>query len=125
MKILKRYKNDEHLYSRIFEENKSKYKNIEEEDSNKQMKKTLDGKKAGLQDAKALREETEAYKKREAEHFSKVFKQILYSTIYYYIYIIVYYILCYYILLFLIYYKNLQNCIFFSLVKKLQELVKQ
>lgn len=108
MKILKRYKNDEHLYSRIFEE-KSKYKNIEEEDNNKQMKKTLDGKKAGLQDAKALREETEACKKREAEHFSKVFKQILYSS---------------YILL-LIYYKNLQNCIFFSLVKKLQELVKQ
>lgn len=76
MKILKRYKMN--LFSRIFKENKLKYKNTEEGDTNKQMKKTLDGKRAGLQDAKALREETEAYKKQEAEHFSKVFKQILY-----------------------------------------------
>ncbi|XP_015429773.1 PREDICTED: LOW QUALITY PROTEIN: BUD13 homolog [Dufourea novaeangliae] len=46
------------------------------EDNEKRMKKTLDGKKAGLQDAKALREETEAYKKREAEHFSKLSKEV-------------------------------------------------
>lgn len=62
--------------NRIFKENKSKYKNTEEGDTNKQMKKTLDGKRAGLQDAKALREETEAYKKQEAEHFSKLSKEI-------------------------------------------------
>nr|XP_033321446.1 BUD13 homolog [Megalopta genalis] len=37
---------------------------------------TLDGKKAGLQDARALREETEAHKKREAEHFSKLSKKV-------------------------------------------------
>lgn len=74
---MKKYKKM-NLFSRIFKENKSKYKNTEEGDTNKQMKKTLDGKRAGLQDAKALREETEAYKKQEAEHFSKVFKQILY-----------------------------------------------
>lgn len=34
--------------------------------------KTLDGKTAGFQAAKALREETEAYKRQEAEHFSQV-----------------------------------------------------
>lgn len=34
--------------------------------------KTLDGKTAGFQAAKALREETEAHKRQEAEHFSKV-----------------------------------------------------
>jgi len=33
---------------------------------------TLDGKTAGFQAAKALREETEAYKRQEVEHFSKV-----------------------------------------------------
>lgn len=38
--------------------------------------KTLDGKTAGFQAAKALREETEAYKRREAEHFSKLSKEI-------------------------------------------------
>lgn len=73
-------RNDRDFYksksNRIFKENKSKYKNIEEGDTNKQMKKTLDGKKAGLQDAKALREETEAYKKQEAEHFSKLSKEV-------------------------------------------------
>ncbi|XP_033334419.2 uncharacterized protein LOC117225190 isoform X2 [Megalopta genalis] len=46
------------------------------EDSEMRMKKTLDGKKAGLQDARALREETEAHKKREAEHFSKLSKEV-------------------------------------------------
>ncbi|XP_006623138.1 BUD13 homolog [Apis dorsata] len=75
-----RFKSDRDFYksksNRIFKENKSKYKNIEERDTNKQMKKTLDGKRAGLQDAKALREETEAYKKREAEHFSKLSKEV-------------------------------------------------
>ncbi|XP_076175835.1 uncharacterized protein LOC143151011 [Ptiloglossa arizonensis] len=45
-------------------------------DNETRMKKTLDGKKAGLQDAKSLREETEAYKKREAEHFSKLGKEV-------------------------------------------------
>ncbi|XP_031847694.1 uncharacterized protein LOC116433597 isoform X2 [Nomia melanderi] len=45
-------------------------------DSEKRMKKTLDGKQAGLQNARALREETEAHKKREAEHFSKLSKEI-------------------------------------------------
>lgn len=34
--------------------------------------KTLDGKTAGFQAAKALREETEAHKRQEAEHFNKV-----------------------------------------------------
>jgi len=34
--------------------------------------KTLDGKTAGFQAATALREETEAHKRQEAEHFSKV-----------------------------------------------------
>lgn len=34
--------------------------------------KTLDGKTAGFQAAKALREETEAYKQQETEHFNKV-----------------------------------------------------
>ena len=38
----------------------------------KRMTKTLDGKTAGLQDAKALREETAAHKRREAEIFEKV-----------------------------------------------------
>lgn len=40
--------------------------------------KTLDGKTAGFQAAKALREETEAYKRQEAEHFSQVI--FLYNT---------------------------------------------
>ncbi|XP_078032991.1 uncharacterized protein LOC144467882 [Augochlora pura] len=53
----------------------SKHRN-DIEDSEKRMKKTLDGKAAGLQDARALREETEAYKKREAEHFSKLSKEV-------------------------------------------------
>ncbi|XP_012538663.2 BUD13 homolog isoform X2 [Monomorium pharaonis] len=38
--------------------------------------KTLDGKTAGFQAAKALREEIEAHKRREAEHFSKLSKEI-------------------------------------------------
>lgn len=38
----------------------------------KQLKKTLDGKTAGLQTAAALREETVAHKKREAEFFNQV-----------------------------------------------------
>lgn len=41
-------------------------------DRDGRMTKTLDGKMAGLQDAKALREETKAYKQREAEQFNKV-----------------------------------------------------
>ncbi|XP_014611935.1 PREDICTED: BUD13 homolog [Polistes canadensis] len=40
------------------------------------MKKTLSGMSAGLQDAKSLREETEAYKKREIEMFSRLSKEI-------------------------------------------------
>ncbi|XP_032686791.1 BUD13 homolog [Odontomachus brunneus] len=40
------------------------------------MTKTLDGKTAGLQDARALREETEAHKRREAEQFSKLSKSV-------------------------------------------------
>ncbi|XP_011875373.1 PREDICTED: BUD13 homolog isoform X2 [Vollenhovia emeryi] len=38
--------------------------------------KTLDGKVAGFQAARALREETEAYKRQEAEHFNKLSKEI-------------------------------------------------
>lgn len=38
----------------------------------KRMKKTLDGKTAGLQNAQDLKQETEAHKKREAELFSKL-----------------------------------------------------
>ncbi|XP_018046702.1 PREDICTED: BUD13 homolog [Atta colombica] len=38
--------------------------------------KTLDGKTAGFQAATALREETEAHKRQEAEHFSKLSKEI-------------------------------------------------
>lgn len=57
-------------------ERKSKRRDTDEEDNARRMKKTLDGKKAGLQDAEALREETEAYKKREAEHFSKLSKEV-------------------------------------------------
>ncbi|KAG7198667.1 hypothetical protein KM043_006022 [Ampulex compressa] len=45
-------------------------------DHDGRMKKTLDGKTAGLQDARALREETEAHKKREAEQFSKLSKDV-------------------------------------------------
>ncbi|XP_015609422.1 BUD13 homolog [Cephus cinctus] len=41
-------------------------------DQDRRMKKTLDGKTAGLQNARALREETDAHKKREAELFSKL-----------------------------------------------------
>lgn len=46
------------------------------------MTKTLDGKRAGLQDAKALREETEEYNRREAEQFSKVLLFIAQNDIY-------------------------------------------
>lgn len=44
--------------------------------------KTLDGKTAGFQAAKALREETEAHKRQEAEHFSKVMLSIARIYIY-------------------------------------------
>ncbi|CAD1479760.1 unnamed protein product, partial [Heterotrigona itama] len=75
-----RYDNDSNYRSRkediYVKERKSKHGDVDEEDSEKRMEKTLDGKKAGLQDAKTLREETEAYKKREAEHFSKLGKEI-------------------------------------------------
>jgi len=40
------------------------------------MKKTLDGKTAGLQDARALRIETEAHKKREADLFKKMSAEV-------------------------------------------------
>lgn len=70
-----RYSHREESYVR---EKKSKYRDVSEDNNEKRMKKTLDGKKAGLQNAKALREETEQYKQREAEHFSKVFKKILF-----------------------------------------------
>lgn len=40
--------------------------------SDKRMKKTLDGKTAGLQNAKELREETTSHKQRETELFNKV-----------------------------------------------------
>lgn len=49
--------------------------------------KTLDGKTAGFQAAKALREETEAYKRQEAEHFSKVMFFIAWRCIYRSIYL--------------------------------------
>ncbi|XP_076237579.1 uncharacterized protein LOC143181180 [Calliopsis andreniformis] len=48
----------------------------DKEGNDKRMKKTLDGKTAGLQNARALREETEAHKKREAEHFNKLSKEV-------------------------------------------------
>ncbi|XP_050479861.1 BUD13 homolog [Bombus huntii] len=57
-------------------EKRYRHRNIDKECSEKRMKKTLDGKKAGLQDAKALREETEAYRKREADHFRKLSKEV-------------------------------------------------
>ncbi|KAI4472308.1 hypothetical protein M0802_016948, partial [Mischocyttarus mexicanus] len=40
------------------------------------MKKTLSGMRAGLQDARSLREETEAFKQREIEMFNKLSKEI-------------------------------------------------
>ncbi|CAK9818753.1 BUD13 homolog [Anthophora plagiata] len=70
-----RYDHDS-KYQSHGEGSKSKHRGNNEEDNEKRMKKTLDGKKAGLQDARALREETEAYKKREAEHFSKLSKEV-------------------------------------------------
>ncbi|XP_066589750.1 BUD13 homolog [Prorops nasuta] len=58
----------------------SRWNNDEEaeqpEPTDTRMKKTLDGKTAGLQDAKALREETIAFKKKEAEEFKKMSKDI-------------------------------------------------
>ncbi|EZA58094.1 BUD13-like protein [Ooceraea biroi] len=45
-------------------------------DHDGRMTKTLDGKTAGLQDAKALREETRAHKQREAEQFNKLSKTV-------------------------------------------------
>ncbi|KAL6266255.1 hypothetical protein P5V15_003115 [Pogonomyrmex californicus] len=48
--------------------------NVKDRDS--RATKTLDGKTAGFQAAKALREETEAYKRQEAEHFSKLNKEM-------------------------------------------------
>ncbi|XP_043261828.1 BUD13 homolog isoform X2 [Colletes gigas] len=50
--------------------------NHDKRDRGNRMKKTLDGKTAGLQDARSLREETEAYKKREAEHFKNLSKEV-------------------------------------------------
>ncbi|CAK9826402.1 BUD13 homolog [Anthophora retusa] len=74
-KFANRYDHDS-KYQSHGEGSKSKHRGNNEEDNEKRMKKTLDGKKAGLQDARALREETEAYKKREAEHFSKLSKEV-------------------------------------------------
>ncbi|XP_017763960.1 PREDICTED: BUD13 homolog [Eufriesea mexicana] len=68
-----RYSHRENSYVK---EKKSKYGDINEDNNETRMKKTLDGKTAGLQNARALREETEAYKKREAEHFSKLSKEV-------------------------------------------------
>ncbi|XP_035719260.1 BUD13 homolog isoform X3 [Vespa mandarinia] len=51
-------------------------KNSENTTQDTKMKKTLSGKSAGLQDAKSLREESEAFKKREAEMFNKLSKEI-------------------------------------------------
>nr|XP_012226814.1 PREDICTED: BUD13 homolog isoform X1 [Linepithema humile]XP_012226815.1 PREDICTED: BUD13 homolog isoform X1 [Linepithema humile] len=45
-------------------------------DSSGRMTKTLDGKTAGLQDARALREETESHKRREVEQFNKLSKAV-------------------------------------------------
>ncbi|CAK9803820.1 BUD13 homolog [Anthophora quadrimaculata] len=74
-KFANRYDHDS-KYQSHGEGSKSKHRKNNEEDNEKRMKKTLDGKKAGLQDARALREETEAYRKREAEHFSKLSKEV-------------------------------------------------
>lgn len=41
------------------------------------MTKTLDGKTAGLQDAKSLRMETDSFKKREEEMFNKMSADVL------------------------------------------------
>lgn len=51
------------------------------------MAKTLDGKTAGFQAAKALREETEAYKRQETEHFNKV---MFFMKLYVYIKVVIY-----------------------------------
>lgn len=51
------------------------------------MAKTLDGKTAGFQAAKALQEETEAYKRQETEHFNKV---MFFMKLYVYIKVVIY-----------------------------------
>lgn len=48
-------------------------------DQDGRMTKTLDGKTAGLQDAKALQEETEAHKRRETELFNKVILFVIWN----------------------------------------------
>ncbi|CAL7948335.1 unnamed protein product [Xylocopa violacea] len=73
------YKHRSHREDSYNKETKSKHRHTDEmdgKDNEQRMKKTLDGKTAGLQNATALREETEAYKKREAEHFSKLSKDV-------------------------------------------------
>lgn len=54
------------------------------------MTKTLDGKTAGFQVAKALREETEVHKRQEAELFKKVIFFITQSYMYMFIKVVIY-----------------------------------
>ncbi|XP_076750579.1 uncharacterized protein LOC143423261 [Xylocopa sonorina] len=73
------HKHRSHREDSYNKETKSKHRStdeMDEGDNEQRMKKTLDGKTAGLQNAAALREETEAHKKREAEHFSKLSKDV-------------------------------------------------
>ncbi|CAH2098756.1 unnamed protein product [Euphydryas editha] len=48
------------------------YRNDEPPPTNKKMEKTLEGKKAGLQDAKQLKEENQAFRRREDEAFKNM-----------------------------------------------------
>lgn len=73
-----RWDNETADFERGHAENHSK-------DHHGRMTKTLDGKKAGLQDAKASREETKALKRREIEEFKMVYKQDLYKLFIYYL----------------------------------------
>ena len=70
-----KYKRDSHTEN-SYRKEKSRHRDTDYADNERRMKKTLDGKTAGLQNARALREETEAHKKREAEHFNKLSKEV-------------------------------------------------
>ncbi|XP_012277242.1 BUD13 homolog isoform X2 [Orussus abietinus] len=72
---------DSSMYSTSKQSNKQKVNRRarspnDSQSGDNRMKKTLDGKTAGLSDAKALREETEAYKKREKELFNKLSTEV-------------------------------------------------
>lgn len=58
--------------SRWDDETDDEREHAENHSKDRRMTKTLDGKIAGLQNAKALREETEIHKQREIEQFNEV-----------------------------------------------------